>query len=179
MKAKKFILFIGINLLWFSCHDPNMGGNENDAKIWLIGEVHNIGWIYELEFTRWKELYNNGYRHLFVEIAYYYQGEYLNLRVGSEDDIIDTEGTAIQHFGHLLRKIKQECPLTVFHGTDVGHQYESDGEEFLEYLIENNLQDSEQYVLTLEAIEQGKKFYDINYSEYYRWKFGMVLIKII
>jgi len=170
MKTNKIIFFIVINLLWFGCHNPNMGGDENDAKIWLIGEEHNVAWIWDLEFTRWKELYNRGYRHLFVEIAYYH-GEYLNLRVGSEDNILDTEDTAIQNFGHLLRKIKRECPLTVFHGTDVGHQYESDGEEFLEYLIENNLQDSEQYVLSLEAIEQGKNFYDRNYSEYYRWKY--------
>lgn len=133
MKAKKFIFFIGINLLWFSCHDPNMGGNENDAKIWLIGEVHNVGWIYELEFTRWKELYNNGYRHLFVEVAYY-QAESFNLWVGSEDEIIDIESMAIDSFAHLLKKIKIVCPLTVFHGVDVGHGYWSDGEWFLEYL---------------------------------------------
>jgi len=170
MKFKKYCFYIilGISLLGFSCHDPSAGGDSDTAKIWLIGESHWVDWIFDIEFTRWKELYDSGCRHLFYEVAYYH-GEYLNLWMESDDDaILEDMGIERQGFYYeFLNKIKQECPLTVFHGIDVGHQYMSDGKRFLEYLKNNNLQDSLQYELTLEAIEQGIKYYDKNNNEKY------------
>lgn len=179
---KKYIslITIGISQLWFSCHTPQRGGDINNAKIWLIGETHKVEWIYDMEFTRWKELYDSGYRHLFIELGYH-QGEYLNLWIKSEDDAAlsnvfsDWEELVRMDYTQgsygFYKKIKQECPLTVFHGVDVGHQHPVTGENFLKYLNENNLQDSEQYALTIEAIEQGARFYDENTSEYDRWKY--------
>ncbi len=43
---------------------------------------------------------------------------------------------------------------------DVGHQHDTIGKRFLEYLERNGLKDSAKYSLTLEGIEQGRLFYD-------------------
>lgn len=67
----------------------------------------------------------------------------------------------------FYKKIKKECPETIFHGTDVGHQYDTTGERFLKYLEKNNLKGSEQYLLTEDSIEQGKYYYK-NSDDVYR-----------
>lgn len=105
-------------------------------------------------------------RHLFVEYPYY-TAELLNLWMQSDSDEIlqeihaDLLGTAI--YGELfmpsLQSIKQECPETIFHGTDVGHQYQSTGARYLAYLKANQMQDSEQYALAQETVEQGQHYY--------------------
>jgi len=144
----------------------NIECDINNAKIVLIGEDHGIDWIHDKVLSIWKKFYNRGVRHFFIESAYF-TGEYLNLWMKSENDTIfnelfkDLENTGSNNQGYInfFMNIKRECPLTVFHGTDVGHQYWSTGKRFLEYLQTNNLQETEQYLLTLEAIEQGKKFY--------------------
>jgi len=64
------------------------------------------------------------------------------------------------------KKIKEQLPETLFHGTDVGHQRRSTGQRYLRYLRENDLMNTEQYELTLEAIEQGKFFYNHSDDEY-------------
>lgn len=58
----------------------------------------------------------------------------------------------------FYRTVKEGCPETVFHGTDVGHQYDSTGARYRDYLEEQGLTDTEDYRLTLEAIEQGEAF---------------------
>ena len=58
----------------------------------------------------------------------------------------------------FYRTVKEQCPETVFHGTDVGHQYDSTGARYRDYLEEQGLTDTEDYRLTLEAIEQGEAF---------------------
>lgn len=57
-------------------------------------------------------------------------------------------------------QIKINCPETIFHGIDVGHQHDRAGKFYLNYLEENGLKDSEEYRLTLESINQGIYFYD-------------------
>ena len=81
----------------------------------------------------------------------------------------DWEGTVIhtEETLEFFKGIKQQCSETVFHGTDVGHQYYSTGERYLTYLIDNNMDESEQYALTNECIEQGKKYYN-NSDDVYR-----------
>lgn len=59
----------------------------------------------------------------------------------------------------FYKNIKDQCPQTVFHGTDVGHQHNTTGQEFLGYLKSKHQEDTEQYRLTQDAIEQGKRFY--------------------
>ncbi len=41
----------------------------------------------------------------------------------------------------------------------MGHNHRGTGQRFLKHLRENDLEDTEQYVLTKEAIEQGQKYY--------------------
>ena len=113
-------------------------------------------------------------RHLFVEMPYY-TAEFLNLWMKTEDDTIlsevyrDWEGTAVHTEDTIdfYKSIKEQCPETIFHGTDVGHQYFSTGERYLAYLRENGMEESEQYILVEENMKQGKEFYS-NADDVYR-----------
>ncbi|MEW9124896.1 MAG: hypothetical protein AB2421_19445 [Thermotaleaceae bacterium] len=140
---------------------------QSSGQIYLYGEVHGVDKILDKEFELWYEYYHNqSMRHLFVELPYY-TAEFLNIWMQSDsNDILDTlysdwAGTANYkpNVKEFYEKIKSQCPETIFHGTDVGHQYNTTGERFLEYLRSNNLEDSEQYLLTNEIIEQGKHYY--------------------
>lgn len=137
------------------------------GQIFLYGEAHGDERILEKEFTLWSSYYHdNGMRDLFVELPYY-TAEYLNLWMRSDGDAIldvlyqDWEGTALQSPAILdfYKKIKNGCPETIFHGTDVGHQYATTGERFLQYLKENGQKNSGTYKRTKENIRQGKKYY--------------------
>ena len=83
------------------------------------------------------------------------------------DDVLeelykDWEGTASHnpYTKEFYKRIKSEYPDTIFHGTDVGHQYHSTGQRYLKYLEENNLESSEKYLLTQETIKQGQYYYE-------------------
>jgi hypothetical protein len=113
-------------------------------------------------------------RDLFVEQPYY-TAQFLNLWMQADDDIIfyDVfsywEGT--QGYSPVVRdfylQLKNDCPETVFHGVDVGHQYRTIGERYLKYLLNNGYtESSEEYILTCETIEQGKIFYKDDNNEY-------------
>lgn len=156
--------------------DSSEGSTTNDmsepssqfiGQIYLYGEAHGVKKILEKEFDLWKDYYQNqGMRHLFVELPYY-TAEYMNLWLQSDNDdileelFLDTAGTAgnTPESKEFYLKIKEQCPETIFHGTDVGHQYDSTGERYLRYLESSGLEESEQYVLTKEVIEQGKYYY--------------------
>lgn len=140
---------------------------QASSHIYLYGEIHAEAKIMDKEFELWSDYYQNeGMRHLFVEHPYY-TAEYLNLWMQADNDDIleaiykDWEGTAAHtpHTKTFFKKIKKECPETIFHGTDVGHQYDSTGIRFLSYLEANDLTESEQYTLTTEAIQQGRVYY--------------------
>lgn len=138
------------------------------GEIFLYGEEHANKAILEKEFELWSTYYHdNGMRDLFVELPYY-SAEVLNLWMQSDtDDILDQlyqdwEGTSIhsQDVIDFYKQIKNECPETIFHGTDVGHQYNTTGERYLAYLRESGQGDgSEKYRLTQEVIEQGQYYY--------------------
>ena len=53
--------------------------------------------------------------------------------------------------------IKENYPETVFHGTDVGHGHNNIGQKYMIYLMNNDLEDTEEYKLAREAIEQGQE----------------------
>ena len=128
------------------------------GQIYLYGEIHGIAAIEEYEAERWKECYERGMRHLFVELSHY-TAQWLNLWMDAEDDEIleqlhqDWESTLSSGAETLdfYRTIKEQCPETVFHGTDVGHQYDSTGARYQDYLEERGLADTEDYRLTLEG----------------------------
>jgi len=79
-----------------------------------------------------------------------------------EDVFNDWKGTAFhnQHTYHFFMQIKELCPQTVFHGTDVGHQYGTTGERFLRYLENRQQQNSPSYLRTQEIIRQGIAYYN-------------------
>lgn len=149
--------------------------SQSAGQIYLYGEMHGIEKILDKELEIWSEYYHKeNMRHLFVELPYY-TAEFLNSWMQSDnDDILDTvynewEGTASYNpfVKDFYKKIKSECPQTVFHGTDVGHQYNTTGKRFLEYLSSSGLEGSAQYLLSQDAIEQGQHYYD-NDDDAYR-----------
>jgi hypothetical protein len=145
------------------------------GQIYLYGEMHGVKRIFDREFEIWKAYYDDqGMRHLFIEMPYY-SAAFMNLWMKAEDDTIimelydDLEGTAGHNLDYIdfFKQIKAEMPETIFHGTDVGHQYDTTGARYLAYLESENLKDTEAYVLAQEAIEQGKTYYQ-NYDDVYR-----------
>ena len=145
------------------------------GQIYLYGEQHGREAILEKEFELWYDYYHNdGMRHLFIEYAYY-TAEFMNIWMQSDsDDILNTiydewTGTAgqVPVVKEFYRKIKTACPETVFHGTDVGHQYDTTGQRFLAYLEQNGLDASAHYSLAWESIEQGLYYYK-NDADAYR-----------
>ena len=142
--------------------------DASSGQIFLYGEQHSVERILQEEFQLWDTYYHEeDMRHLFVELPYY-TAEFLNLWMQSDNnDILDQlyldwEGTAIHSPDAIdfYKQIKRDCPETIFHGTDVGHQYNTTGERYLAYLRENGQSDgSEQYLLAQEAIEQGQYYY--------------------
>lgn len=160
------IVFIGISV-FVDFNTPKSYKPDNNATIELYGESHGMKEFYDVEFAAWKEYYEQeGMRDLFVELPYY-TAEFLNVWMQEEnDDIIkqifdDINGTASHTTDYIdfFKRIKEECPETIFYGTDVGHQYETTGQRYLSYLEENNQKNSEQYELALENIEQGEEWY--------------------
>ena len=142
--------------------------SQSRGQIYLYGEQHGVKRILNKESELWEDYYQNkNMRHLFVEVPYY-TAEFLNIWMQSDsDDILneiyeDWVGTACYNpdVKDFYKKIKSACPETIFHGTDVGHQYDTTGKRFLKYLEDNNLKGSEQYLFAQEAIEQGKFFYE-------------------
>ncbi|WP_342410031.1 hypothetical protein [Paenibacillus sp. FSL R10-2778] len=101
---------------------------QASGSIYLYGEVHGQAKIIDKKYELWSELYHNeGMRHLFVELPYF-TAEYLNLWMQSDNDDIleeiydDWERTRSHNpdVKEFYKKIKSECPETIFHGTDIG-----------------------------------------------------------
>lgn len=146
------------------------------GQIFLLGEYHHLEAYYQKEFEIWSAYYSEyEMRDLFIELPCY-MAEYLNLWMQSDNDDFlnilypvsgdtDSNGKTSPRLD-FYHRIKTECPETVFHGTDVGHEYNTTGESFLEYLVSTGQADTEMYRLTQECMEQGRIFYgdmqDIN-----------------
>ena len=170
MAAIFLLSFLGIGTLRSATRGDasHSSAVTHSGTIFLYGEEHAAEAILEKEFELWSTYYHDdGMRDLFVELPYY-SAEFLNLWMQSDsDDILDQlyqdwEGTAIhsQDVINFYKQIKRDCPETIFHGTDVGHQYHTTGKRYLTYLQENGQGDgSEQYQLAQEAIEQGQYYY--------------------
>ena len=136
------------------------------TKIMLYGEAHGSKTYYDVELEQWKRCYGEGCRNLFVELPYY-SAEFLNLWMKEDsDELLDLwfeeiRGTltANEYFYAFLHEIRESCPETVFHGTDVGHQYDTTGPRYLRYLEAQGLEGSEQYRLAEACIRQGEDYY--------------------
>lgn len=140
---------------------------QQPAHIFLYGEIHAQEGILAKELEIWSSHYwEDDMRHLFVELPYY-TAAYMNLWMQSGEDGIleqlyqDWEGTAMhsREVVDFYKKIKKECPETIFHGTDVGHQYDTTGKRFLEYLKAHGQEATDTYRLAQENVEQGQYYY--------------------
>jgi len=148
-----------------ACASIEIRTERSTGQIFLYGEAHGVERIINRQLEIWYEYYHNqNMRHMFIEFGFF-TAEFLNMWMQADNDDIlyelfdDWAGT-LAHSPYVLmfyRTIKREFPETIFHGVDVGHQYWSTGERFLQYLRDNNMQGTERYLLTLEAIEQGEK----------------------
>jgi len=156
-----------IAVLFLSIHFTTQT-EQKSGQMYLYGEQHDVENILKKELELWSSYYHkDGIRDLFVELPYYTAG-YLNLWMQSDsDDILDLlyqdwAGTAMQsqEIIDFYKQIKSECPETVFHGTDVGHQYDTTGTRYLEYLTSIGQKESEAYRLSQENIEQGRYYYE-------------------
>ncbi len=166
-------VFVLLALPCAGCQKREDALSENMAvAIYLYGERHGSKPILEKELTLWSDYYHKeNMRHLFIEVPYY-TAKYLNLWLEASDDQIldalyaDWEGAAIHNQDVLdfYRSIKAECPETIFHGTDVGHQYTSTGIRYLNMLSESGQKDSQAYEETLRCMEQGALFYSMKNS---------------
>ena len=184
LKTKRFLaqtLMLLVLLLTVSCLGNIVLGSglavpesKSQGQIYLYGEQHGVDKIINKEFELWFDYYHNkNMRHLFIESPYY-TAEFLNLWMQADNDKIlnavynDWKGSPAYNPSNkeFFKRIKRECPETIFHGTDVGHQYHTTGERFLRHLETNNLEDLEQYLLAQEAIEQGEYFYRHNDHAY-------------
>lgn len=140
---------------------------KEKANIHLYGETHGMAKYYQKELEEWGKFYSEGHRDLFVELPYY-SAQFLNLWMQTEDDAIlnqyyaELEGTLshVEEYLDFCHAFKNKYPETVFHGTDVGHQYDSTGKRYLEYLESAGLKETEEYALAEQCIEQGKIYYE-------------------
>ncbi len=172
---KRIVVVLCMSVFAAACVPLFAGGVKNSGKvqkndysghIYLYGEEHGVQKIIEAEFSLWKDYYEDGMRHLFAELPYY-TAELLNVWMKEDNDEIyqsifdewDGTASANPYTFTFYKNIKEKCPETIFHGTDVGHQYDSTGKKYLTYLESKNLKDSQQYARALEVIEQGKSYY--------------------
>lgn len=136
------------------------------TQIRLYGEYHGVESYYETEYDLWEAYYNRGCRDLFIELPYYTAG-FLNVWMKESDNTIIDEVFADllgspagnEYYYQFFQKIKANCPETVFHGIDVGHQNETTGQRYLAYLEANGLSDSPEYQKSVRCIKQGDDFY--------------------
>lgn len=137
----------------------------DNTMIMLYGERHGEKVYYDAEFELWKGFYDEGCRNLFVELPYY-SAEFLNIWMKESSDSTfdkwfeEIAGTASsnEYYRSFFHSIKEQCPETVFFGTDVGHQADTTGARYLAYLEENGLAGSENYRLAQECILQGREY---------------------
>ena len=183
MKYKKSLISLLSTILILSACSSTLQTSESasikipdGAHIFLCGEAHQSAVIKEHEYELWYDYYHTyGMRHLFVEYGYC-TAELLNLWMQSDNDEIwdvvyeNWRGTLAHESSHtdFYHKIKEQCPETIFHGTDIEHQFNSTGQYYLTYLENSGLTHTEQYELALESIEQGRYFYANGADFYYR-----------
>lgn len=145
--------------------DSELDKKENKVgEIYLYGEIYGREVIKDKEIEVWKYFYHEkGMRHIFIEWPFF-TAELLNIWMDGNNDIELNEILFTDYDIELevafFNEIKESCPDTIFHGTDVGHNYDSVGVKLRNYLKQNGLEESEIYELNEEAIEQGKHFHN-------------------
>lgn len=170
------LIFIGLlsSLIFTGCeqgikadsvHAENAAAT--DTRIFLYGERHGVEIILEKEVELWEEYYNQGFRHLFIEMGASF-AESLNICMKQQDNhLIDElhaclEGTlSFTKANHdFYVAVKKRCPETVWHGTDVDHQYDSIGQAYLDYLKSEGMENSDEYKYIEKNMEQAVHYYN-------------------
>lgn len=154
-------------VLIFALVQTNLMVKPYSKNIYLYGEEHSIPSIFNQEFDYWYSYYHkDGMRHLFLETSYF-QAEFLNewmrtdndeileMLFGSKKSMDEKNLMEVEFF----KRIKEECPETVFHGTDIGHDYHTTGRRYLKYLESLGQKNSVFYKQAQENMKQGEYFY--------------------
>lgn len=159
---KLSLLILGL-LFIVSCNNTDdISDYSKDKEIYLYGEIHGQEDLIEEEFDLWSAYYHkHGMRNLFLEIANFEAG-LLNLWMKADnDDILEIfakdYGTihGAKHYEAMLKKIKNDCPETVFYGTDISNFSESLGNTYLAYLEEENNINAEEIKRVKEVMASG------------------------
>ena len=162
-------------IIWQLADFADMRHESGVSRIHLYGEHHGNPEHHTKQFELWHYYYHSyGMRHLFIE-APLFTAELLNIWMQEDNnDLLYMKFDMIaprfpdRVFDNdidFLKRIKAHMPETVFHGTDIGHQHETLGQWFLQHLRENGLEGSEQYLLTLEKIQQRILWEESDFNE--------------
>lgn len=166
---RRFAMF-SLMILLLLPHFPILSASDVAAtacSIHLYGERHADSRFLDKELEIWNDFYHNrGMRHLFIEFPYY-TAEYLNRWMKEDNDDIlgmlyeDWKDSPAHNpiVWSFFKSLKEQCPETVFHGIDVGHQHNSTGARFLRQLKSEGFEGSESYSKALKSIAQGKRYY--------------------
>lgn len=177
MKKVKWLLSLLLAVVMLLSACATQGGTATKEEklkpgIYLCAELHSEQNCLDKELQRWGEFYAKGARHLFMEDTYAFIA-YINEWMHTDsDDILnevfeDLKGTQMASplMKDFFQKIKSNYPETIFHSTDLGHQYATTGARYVKKLEEEGREDTEEYRRAVENNESGKEFYDLgNYN---------------
>lgn len=152
-KIKITILFI-LTILFVSC--------SKKSDITLVGEVHHIKGIQDKELELYRDFYEKGGRHLFIERGYS-MAAYMNMIMHQEASFKSMLEDGPEADLDFYQAIKDNFPETIFHGIDA--ELSTIGEPWLKFLQENNFGTEKEYKTIIEVIEQGKKVHSLGYSK--------------
>ena len=163
---KRGILLLVFCMLILCACTQKIEPEAAQGQIYLYGETHADPKCLEKELTYWGEFYANGSRHLFLELPCYMAASLNDWMHADNDDILNqfycdivgTQGHS-QHVLDFYHQIKQNYPETVFHGTDVGHMYDTAGIRYLAEMKAAGQEESEAYKFAQEIVEQGRTYY--------------------
>lgn len=179
MKVKKNLFKILISLasllLIGGCNnraDIDSSDYNKKQQIYLYGEIHGQEDLVAREYELWHSYYHqHGMRNLFIELANFEAG-LLNLWLETGDDEIlrllaidygDVSGA--NYYKDFLEKIRDECPETVFYGTDISYFSDSLGEAYLGYLEKSDSVNVEEIQRVKQVMEDGN-YRNATYEKY-------------
>lgn len=148
----KLIIFFLLTILCISC--------SKKSEITLIGEYHHLKEIHDKELELYRNFYENGGRHLFIEHGYSY-ASIMNWIMNNSDSFEGfLSGDRIEDDLYFYQSIKENFPETIFHGIDI--EKTTCAEIWLQYLQEENLGTTEEYKIINESIEEEKQFFSFD-----------------
>ena len=148
-KIKITILFI-LTILFASC--------SKKSDITLVGEIHHIKEVKDKELELYRDFYEKGGRHLFIEYGYSW-ASYMNFIMKQDSSFKSMLGDDVESDIEFFQAIKDNFPETIFHGIDA--ELSTIGESWLQFLQKNNFGTEKEYKTIIEVTEQGKKVHSL------------------